>query len=334
MELQELLDEWLIACWQNRPHDGLRDPAAPGRAFTPNEKYAALVEAAGYVPVALSAGDYIELLPATWRAINAYGVKISHRVYDSEELNPFRGQRSGVAAKQNLWEIHRDPYDVSRIWVRNHWDGGWITVFWKHLSTAPAPFGELAWDHARRQLAADGKNPAGQEIARAVESLLQRAHQGPGKPGRPGRKPAAKDRRVAARTKATAQPAGRGLRQAGGRGTGAGQGGDEQGSRGQARRRWCRCRSSTPGRRRRSGGEPPALQRPASRPRSRPRPWADGGSSSTRRLPAFDLLPDAQWAGLTAGSRAAYDEARISYHSELVVVATSTLREVPGRAGC
>jgi putative transposase len=110
-------------------------------------------------------------------------------------------------AKQNLWEIHRDPYDVSRIWVRNHWDGGWITVFWKHLSAAPAPFGEMAWDHARRQLAAEGKNPAEQEIAQAVDSLLERAHLGPGKPGRPARKPAAKDRRVAALTKATAQPA-------------------------------------------------------------------------------------------------------------------------------
>jgi Bacterial TniB protein len=42
----------------------------------------------------------------------------------------------------------------------------------------------------------------------------------------------------------------------------------------------------------------------------------------------FDLLPGAARAGLTAGTRAAYDEARISYHSELVVVATSTLREV------
>ena len=62
-ELQELLDEWLIALWLNRPHDGLRDPEHPGRAFTPNEKYSALVEAAGYVPVALGPGDYVELLP-------------------------------------------------------------------------------------------------------------------------------------------------------------------------------------------------------------------------------------------------------------------------------
>ena len=76
-ELQELLDEWLVAFWLNRRHDGLRDPEHPGRAFTPNEKYAALVEAAGYVPVALGPDDYIELLPVSWRAVNAYGIKLT-----------------------------------------------------------------------------------------------------------------------------------------------------------------------------------------------------------------------------------------------------------------
>ena len=29
-ELQDLLDEWLLAGWQTRPHDGLRDPLARG----------------------------------------------------------------------------------------------------------------------------------------------------------------------------------------------------------------------------------------------------------------------------------------------------------------
>jgi len=47
--LQALLDEWIVAVWQNRPHDGLRDPLAPGRALTPNERYATLIEVAGYV---------------------------------------------------------------------------------------------------------------------------------------------------------------------------------------------------------------------------------------------------------------------------------------------
>ena len=42
----------------------------------------------------------------------------------------------------------------------------------------------------------------------------------------------------------------------------------------------------------------------------------------------FDLLGEDARAALAAGDREAYDDARISYHSELVVVATSTLREV------
>jgi hypothetical protein len=204
LELQELLDEWIIAAWQNRPHDGLRDPAHPGRAFTPNEKYAAMVEAAGYVPVALSAEDYIELLPARWQAINAYGIKVSRRTYDGQELNPFRQQPSGVKEHKNRWEIHYDPYDVSRIWVRDHWNGGWITVFWAQLHRVAAPFGELAWDHARsRQPGATEE-----ELAGAVADLLQRASRGPGDPaGETGQAKAAarRDRRVAARTKA-AQP--------------------------------------------------------------------------------------------------------------------------------
>jgi putative transposase len=202
-ELQELLDEWIIAAWQNRPHDGLRDPLHPGRAFTPNEKYAAMVEAAGYVPVALSADDYVELLPARWHAVNAYGIKVSRRTYDGPELNPFRQQPSGVKEHKNLWEVHCDPYDVSRIWVRDHRNGGWITVFWTQLHRVAAPFGELAWDHARtRQPGATEE-----ELADTVDSLLRRAAHGPGDAGRETRtrKPTRRDRRVAARTKA-AQP--------------------------------------------------------------------------------------------------------------------------------
>jgi transposase InsO family protein len=199
-ELQELLDEWLLL-WLNRPHDGLRDPEHPGRAFTPNEKYASLIEAAGYLPVALAPGDYVELLPAEWRAVNAYGVKLNWRTYDSEDLNPLRLQPSGVKERNGLWEVRHDPYDVSRVHLRG--PDGWITVFWKHLNRAPVPFGELAWDHARRSL---GHGAAEEEIADAVAALLRRASAGP----EGHRKPAVskRDRRVAARTRAATQPAG------------------------------------------------------------------------------------------------------------------------------
>ena len=79
-DLQELLDEWVI-CWQCRPHDGLRHPFTPDKAASPNEAYAALVAAAGYVPVALTGEDYIELMPADWRSIGDGGIQIEYRTY-------------------------------------------------------------------------------------------------------------------------------------------------------------------------------------------------------------------------------------------------------------
>jgi transposase InsO family protein len=212
--LQDLLEEWVTACWQHRPHEGLRDPLSPGVALSPNEKYAALVAVAGYVPVALSAGEYIELLPACWRAIGPAGVRISHRSYDAAGLNPLRGQRSGVAGRGHRWEVHYDPYDVTRIWVRDHWNGGWIQAAWRHLSAAPAPFAEDAWQHAREILARRGGDPATEaEIARTVTAPLDRAAAGPqADPGLPLPAGSAavraaarrKDRKIAARARASA----------------------------------------------------------------------------------------------------------------------------------
>lgn len=180
VELQALLDEWIIAVWQNRPHDGLRDPLTPGQAMTPNEKYAALVEVAGYVPVPLSADDYIELLPVQWRTINRYGIRINHRIYDAKALNPYRRQHSGVDARSGQWEVHYDPYDVSRIWIRNHHDDGWITATWTHLKTTPVPFGETLWRHARAVADRNGPQKAQEaEIAAIADDLLDRAAAGP-----------------------------------------------------------------------------------------------------------------------------------------------------------
>lgn len=74
-----------------------------------------------------SGQDYVELLPAACRAVNAYGIRINNRTYDAPELGPMRRQVSGVVAKRGLWEVHRDPYDVSRVWVRNHrGNGEWV----------------------------------------------------------------------------------------------------------------------------------------------------------------------------------------------------------------
>jgi hypothetical protein len=108
---------------QNRPHDALRDPLAPARALSPNEKYAALVTAAGYLPLTLTGEDYLELLPVAWRQINAYGIRIGYRTYDCAELGPYRLARSGVTARRGLWEMHHDPYDAGHVFVRTRTAG-------------------------------------------------------------------------------------------------------------------------------------------------------------------------------------------------------------------
>jgi len=76
-------------------------------------------------------------------------------------------------------------------------------VFWTQLHRVAAPFGELAWDHARKSM----PGAAETELADAVEDLLTRAGQGPGDGDGPGPVLSKRDRRVAASTRAV-QPAG------------------------------------------------------------------------------------------------------------------------------
>ncbi|MFE3588105.1 Mu transposase C-terminal domain-containing protein [Streptomyces niveus] len=207
LEIQEFLDEWLVAKWRSGPHHGLRDP---GRTITPNQKYAALLESARLRPLAMGGDHYVELLPETWRAVNSYGIKINNRIYDCPDLAPFRRQLSGVTRKRDLREIHRDPYDAGWIWMRHHWETGWIPVPWKHLGTVPQPFGDLAWDHAAADLRGEGNpTPTEEETAQAVAKLLVRANQGPAdQSDGPVSRPSKRDWRVAARTRAAAESPG------------------------------------------------------------------------------------------------------------------------------
>ncbi|MFE4917071.1 Mu transposase C-terminal domain-containing protein [Streptomyces sp. NPDC056652] len=192
-ELQDLLDEWLLAGWQASPHDSLRDPFRPKKAMSPNDKYASLVAACGYLPLVLRGEDYLELLPVAWRAVNDYGIRINYRTYDCADLGPWRRQHSGHTAKRGLWEVHYDPYDLSHVFVRTQ--QGWITVPWVHLPLVSAPFADFTWSHARRLAARAGLDDTNEAvIARVLDELLTRAEQGPDK----------RTNRVVGRTRAAA----------------------------------------------------------------------------------------------------------------------------------
>jgi putative transposase len=177
-DLQDLLDEWLLCGWARRPHDALRDPYFPRKVLSPNDKYAALVAAAGYLPVTLTGEDYLELLPVAWRAVNEYGIQIDYRTYDAPGLGPYRRQHSGNAARRGLYEVHYDPYDLTRVFVRT--TDGWVTAPWTHLPMVSAPFADFTWRHARRLTAQAGRDDTNEaEVARVLDELLTRAQAGP-----------------------------------------------------------------------------------------------------------------------------------------------------------
>ncbi len=211
-QLQAVLEEWTVARWQNRPHDGLRDPLTAGRPLSPNEKYAVLVTTAGHVPITLSPDEYVGLLPCRQRTLNSYGFRINHRIYDGPELADLRRGRMGSSRDGHRWAVHHDPYDISRVWVRHPETREWITVFWRHLRTAPVPMGELAWDHARKIVAEGGPDRDNETaISQAAADLLNVMAAGPESPEqekpRQGKGARRRNRRVAARTRATAEPA-------------------------------------------------------------------------------------------------------------------------------
>jgi hypothetical protein len=80
--------------------------------------------------------------------------------------------------------VHADPYDVSRIWVRNHHDRGsgpaWFTVPWTHRSMVTQPFADFTWRHARKIAAGRGLDDTNETaVATVLGALLRRAGNGP-----------------------------------------------------------------------------------------------------------------------------------------------------------
>jgi hypothetical protein len=124
---------------------GLSGPGASrteGRDLSPNEMFAACVGITGYVPLPLTGDDYIELLPASFRTLNDYGLTIDNRTCDCKALNPYRRLDSGLpGGNRKKWEVHYQPYDITIVWLRDHCSDEWFTVPWVYRSVAGQPFG-------------------------------------------------------------------------------------------------------------------------------------------------------------------------------------------------
>jgi hypothetical protein len=140
-DIQNLLDWWFVTVWQNRPHNGLRSPAMPDRDLTPNEMFAALSSVAPQVSVVMTRDDYICLMPIAWRTIQAYGINFEGLAYDHPSLHPYRGVSSGLTGPAaGKWEVRYDPYRLTSIFVRDHFNDCWIEAEWTMAALVAAPF--------------------------------------------------------------------------------------------------------------------------------------------------------------------------------------------------
>ena len=298
-ELQDLLDEWIVAHWQNRPARRAAAPADarqgadPERACMPPWSRPPDTSRSRWPP-----SDYIELLPVTWRMINAYGVKISHRTYDCKALNPYRRQHSGVeraarALGSPLRPLRRHP-DLGPQPPRRRLDPGAVDA------PADGPGARSASRPGTRpgrcSPAAARTRPPRPRSPAPPPPCSTRPEQGPPR-GREERRDRKATARVAARTRAARRPAAPGPgppdaapQRRAGRLPSQGR---RRGRRRSAGRRDPAGRSSTPARRRRNGGEQPV---PDDDRRRRPaRADHDAGRlAAVRRRPARQLRPAAR----------------------------------------
>ncbi|MFF7098365.1 transposase [Streptomyces rubradiris] len=173
-QMQELLDEWITACWQHRPHDGLRHPLLPKKALSPGEMWGALLGASGYVPLPLTGADYTGLLPVRFHPVTGRGIRINYRTYDHAMLNEHRGRgRPCPTGPGGRWEVHLNPHDVRQIYLRLP-DGHLHEIPWIHRDHVHAPMSETTWRHIRTTVEQRAEREAHEAaLAEAADQILR-----------------------------------------------------------------------------------------------------------------------------------------------------------------
>src|SRR5690625_4326120 len=173
--LAELFDRWVSVVWQNMRHEALRDPVHPQVVHSPNSMYMAMFDMTGYVPVPLSQDDYIALLPTVERTIQADGIQVNYRRYDSVHLHPYRLQPSGRTDAKRNWVVHYNPHNPAAVWVRDPETSAWIECAWMNKDAFDRPFSRANRRKAREITAANGVLGDPESTQATIEMIGQTA---------------------------------------------------------------------------------------------------------------------------------------------------------------
>ncbi|MGP6176483.1 Mu transposase C-terminal domain-containing protein, partial [Microbacterium sp. A196] len=123
-------DAWITTVFLNKQHGGLRSPLFPGRAWTPNQMYAALFEVGPGVQLPFRAEEFFALLPTKRRIVSDEGIGLHNRTYDSALLADLRNRSLTGAPTGSLrarqFDISYDPYNSNAVWVQHPETAEWI----------------------------------------------------------------------------------------------------------------------------------------------------------------------------------------------------------------
>lgn len=176
-ELQVLLDVWLLAVWQYRPHSSLSHPAAPKRKLSPQEMFQVLAGVAPQSPVRPTRDQFIGTLPRTLRTINHYGINcqgLTYRDPDGRVAN-LHGRKSGLPVpNSNKYEVRFDPYNLTVIWVWDTHASEWIEVPWVLAGQFSGPFSTDMLKAAKKALtSARSKTPTDLDLLRQLMRIQE-----------------------------------------------------------------------------------------------------------------------------------------------------------------
>ena len=151
----------------------------PRRALSPNEKYAALVAAAGYLPLTLTGEDYLELLPvAVARRSTPTASASTTAPTTAPTWAPWRLQHSGVTASAGSGRCTTTPMTSRRCSCAPRTDGS--PSPWTHLPMVVGAVRRLHLAPRPRLAAETGRDDTNEtEVARVLDELLTRAQAGP-----------------------------------------------------------------------------------------------------------------------------------------------------------
>ena len=147
-ELNELFGEYLIR-WHGKVHEGLQLPHFPDKDLSPNDYFESAAAAFGFLPRPVSFSESITLLPAQEREIHAYGVEINKRIYDAEELHPFRNLPNSNN-ENGKWVFHADPDQLLHVYFYNEEDDEVIAIPLKGCDRINQPFAEKQWQQCHK----------------------------------------------------------------------------------------------------------------------------------------------------------------------------------------